>query len=97
MHGVRIPPSTRRVSTGTAPFDVEPHDEAEAWHLAVRVATATSGVGAAVAVALTHLAGLSATPVVAALAVAGLAVGLRLPPAWPRRYAARSVLAPTID
>lgn len=77
-------PSTTGVTTGTAPFDVAPHDRVEAWHLAVRVALAASGIAAALAVTLVQLAGLPATPVVGALATAGLVIGLHLPAAWPR-------------
>jgi hypothetical protein len=79
-----VAPSTNGVGTGIAPFDVAPHDRVDAWHLAVRVAAAVSGVGAALAVALVQLAGLPATPVVGLLGLGGLVVGLQLPAAWPR-------------
>jgi small-conductance mechanosensitive channel len=73
--------------TPTELFDEERHAHAEGWALATRVALALSVLAAALALALTTFAGVPALPVVAAVGAVGLAVGLRLPPAWPPRPA----------
>ena len=54
-----------------------------AWPLVVRVAAATSLLGAALGAALYRFAGVGATPIVVATSLVGLAVGLRLPAARP--------------
>jgi hypothetical protein len=71
--------------TAPRPFDIERHAQAEAWGLVVRVAVVVSLLAAATALALTTFVGLSAAPVVAALGLVGLLVGLRLPAARPPR------------
>jgi len=65
-------------------------DEAlhRAWPLVVRVAMVASLLAAALGAALYRFAGVSATPILAATALVGLVIGLRLPaarPSWARR------------
>ena len=65
-------------STDTARLD-------QAWHLAITVAMVSSFLAAAIGVMLYHFVGLDARLVLAVVAPAGLAVGMRLPaarPAW---------------
>ncbi len=54
------------------------------WRLARRVASATAGLGTALALALHVFVGVAAGPLVLATAVAALCVGSRLPAASPR-------------
>jgi hypothetical protein len=58
-----------------------------AWTLVVRVAMVGSLLAAALGAALYRFAGIAPTPIVAATAVIGLAVGLALPPARPQHGA----------
>ena len=65
-------------------------DEAlhRAWPLVVRVAMVSSLLAAALGAALYRFAGVSATLILAATALVGLVIGLRLPaarPSWARR------------
>jgi hypothetical protein len=60
---------------------------AASWRLAIRVALVASMLTAAVAVALHQFAHVGALPLVFGTALAGLAVGLSLPPARPMRPA----------
>jgi MFS superfamily sulfate permease-like transporter len=56
-----------------------------AWPLVVRVAAVAGLLAAALGATLYRFAGVSATPIVAATALVGLVIGLRLPAARPSR------------
>jgi hypothetical protein len=87
LHNSRIHRAWNGVNSGvtTALRDEALH---RAWPFVVRVALATSLLGAALGATLYRFAGLSATPIVIGTAVVGLAVGMCLPaarPSWLRR------------
>jgi hypothetical protein len=65
----------------------DPIQLAASWRFAVRVALVASTLMAAVAITLHEFAHVGALPLVFGTALAGLAIGLSLPPARPMRPA----------
>jgi hypothetical protein len=64
---------------------------AASWRLAVRVAFVASALTAVVAIALHQFAHVGALPLLFGTVLAGLAIGLSLPPARPLRPAWRRI------